>query len=262
MLNSTNIDILIVLFVFVFAVVGYFRGFIMRLYDLVVTVVAIVGAYYVSGPVSMMFTTAGGAPFEFTNLLFNRIVAFLVLLAVFKIGLLFVSLLIRPTLQTVSNLPLIGGVDRLLGVAISVSEALVIVYVLLLSFGATQPGLDLSKTTIAKGILSVAPDYSDMMGDYIDSLDLLDQAQTYSSDGLDGNSVYYVALALNTAYEHDLINQETFDQKAYNYFLQVANSDVVLQLDARQVAEVEKLLDQLPSLDKNSILDKIEVING
>ncbi len=196
MLNSANIDILIVLFVVVFAVVGYFRGFVLRLYDLVVTVVAIVGSYYLSGPVSLLFTNVSGAPFAFANLLFNRIVAFLVLLAIFKIGLLFVSLLIRPTLQTVSNLPLIGGVDRLLGAVISIFEALVIVYVLLLSFGATQPQLDYSKTVIAKEILAIAPDYSKMMGEYIESLDLLDQVETYSSDGIDGNSVYYVALAL------------------------------------------------------------------
>ena len=262
MLTSTNIDILIVLFVVIFAVVGYFRGFILRLYDLIVTVVAIGGAYYVSGPVSLLFTSDSGTSFEFVNLLFNRIVAFLVLLAIFKIALSFVSLLVKPMLQKVADLPLVGGINRLLGAAISVMEALLIVYVLLLSLGSTQKDLDLGQTTIAKQILALAPDYSKQFSDYVDSLDLLDSAAAYSSDGLDGNSVYYVALALNTAYEHDYITQETLNEKAYNYFSQVASSDLQLELSADQVAEVEKLLDLVPTLDKNSILNKIEVING
>lgn len=262
MLTSSNIDILIVLFVVVFAIVGYFRGFILRLYDLAVTVVAIVGAYYVSGPVSLLFNGGASESFEFVNLVFNRIVAFLILLAVFKIVLMLVSLLLKPILKKVADLPLISGINKLMGVFISAIEALVIVYVLLLSFGMTQPNLDISQTTIAKGIMAIAPDYSNQVSDYIASLDLLDKAQDYTSDGIDGNSVYYVAVALNTAYEHEYITQETFNLKAYNYFSQVANIEGTVKLDANQVAEVEKLLDLVLTLDKNLIMNKIEVING
>ncbi len=262
MLTNSNIDLIIIGFIVVFAIVGYFRGFILRVYDLFITVLTIAIAYYLSGPISLMFTAPMAESFLFMSMLMNRIIAFLLLLGIVRIVLAFVSILIRPMLKKVSKLPIVSGLNSFLGVIISVFESLLIVYVLLVAFVATQTDVEIENTTVAKTIVSLAPDYASQVTNYIESLNLLDNIESYASDGVDKNSIYYTALALNTALDHDFISQELFEDKAVPYLLQVSKMDGTVEMNEAEYNEVEKLLDRLDGIDKSSILDKIEVING
>lgn len=262
MLTNTNIDIFIIIFVAIFAIVGYFRGFILRVYDLMVTVLTIAIAYYLSGPISLMFTSPTVGTFEFTSILLNRVIAFVVLLAIVRIILGIISVMIRPILKKVSELPLVNGVNRFLGVVISLVESLVIVYVLLVAFAIASNDVQIEETVVANTVMSLAPDYANEVTSYIDSLNLLDNLENYTSDGIDNNSIYYTALALNTALDHDFITAELFEDKATSYLSQVAKIDGTIEMEASQYREVEKLLDRLVDFDGSSIVNKIEVING
>ena len=109
-------DIIILVVAVLIIVMAAKKGFAKTILDAVTVVVAVVGAYVLSEPLSAFIT----------NLLFKRVVVFIILFIVLSIVIKFVVSLFSKLLD---KIPLVGSLNSLLGGALGLIKAGVLVFV-------------------------------------------------------------------------------------------------------------------------------------
>lgn len=172
-LNSFVIDVIFVFFCIFFSLIGFFKGFIKRFYDLVGTILSFVLAYYLCDDVSetILFFPVN----DLTNniIIFpivNNIISFILLFLAFYILKKILGIIIKPILENVVNfINITGFINRLLGSLLSFIESLIISYfvLLLMMTPIINNGYNLiNDTVVAKEVLNIVPEYSSLMIDW------------------------------------------------------------------------------------------------
>lgn len=262
-LNSLTIDVIFVCFCVLFAIIGFFKGFVKRAYDFIGTILAILLAYFLTKPISEIFSFVPKNELTQNNLflpIINKIIVFILLFIIFWIIKKILGLLLKPLLEKiVSFLSLTDFLDHILGMTLSLIEALVIVY-FALTFMLT-PVIDngyqlINDTRLAKQILKIVPEVSQKVLDW-------SQQYTYLIDDSKQLSSKEALQFIMTSYQMGLMSDDQMisliENEMKDYLLE--NKIVLNEKDRKafiKLIEKTDLSDQLKLKMKNRVSDENE----
>lgn len=207
-LNSFTIDVIFVFFCIFFSLVGYYKGFISRFYDLLGTILCLIVSLniykYFSGLFSFIPVNELTENIIFIPIL-NNIISFVIVFIVLYIIKKIFGIIIKPILNSIINfLKITGFINRLLGLIFSFFESIIISYIVLLIM--MTPLINngyhyVNNTIIAKEVLTLIPEYSNNLIDWSkDSIYIIEDYLTIKDD--------YIVDFIMKSYELGMINDE------------------------------------------------------
>lgn len=133
LLKPFILDVIILFYVMIMLILGYKKGFIVRLYDFLSTVLAALIAYEISYPVSQTWVIYQlEPPLEILAQNVNQFFMFVIIFVLFKLACKILGIFIKPFIQKVfSLLKITKLLDHLLGIVLSFLESLVMIYIIL-----------------------------------------------------------------------------------------------------------------------------------
>lgn len=261
-MNSTLIDIIFVLFFIFMAIIGYKKGFVTRLYDLVSLIIVFFLTIWLTEPLSQIFrlyhynqedviaSTIG----SMINYCIVMILTFVVLFLIKKI----MGILLKPVLKRlIDTFSLTEFVDSLLGLVLSIIESLFIAYLVVLLFITPlcpNGGALIDQTKIAKYILNIVPSVTNQVQDLQKNYGDLISFDFESKDSIES----VVELALS-AQDFGLISEEQFIDM-YNQYVKDRLNEQDITLTQEQKQQIQDILKE-SQLDKKQIQNILNQIN-
>lgn len=267
-LQPTFIDIFVVFVILFMAVMGYIKGFIVRIYDLLATIVALVASMFLCGPLGEIFViykVEGIA--SMVGSFINRLIVFVLLFIIAKILFWIVGMVVKPTVRgLLSKIGLIEKFDKLLGVLLSLVQSCIILYIVLIMivsplFSGGKKAIE--DTMVAKYVLNIIPSLSDTVMNLTDNFDAFNGilSNGLSYDQLSGQNLDTITSLLGTLLNTGVIDQQHAIDTINDYFDSAYQNNKKIEMTAKQYSELEKVLalfdDQ--SIDKSRIINKITV---
>jgi uncharacterized membrane protein required for colicin V production len=265
--NATILDIVFIVFIVVMLLIGYIKGFVVRLYDFLATLVALLLSLFLSGPLNDMFhlyTTSG--MMSIIGVFINRMFLFGILFSIFRLLFFILGRFIKPGLKSVvSKLSFIEKFDRLLGVILSFIEVLLISYlVLLLSvspiFSDGKEVVD--DTIVAKQVLKIAPSLSDkvmqMTDDFILLKEVMEQGINYDTSP---QSISLMTSLLSGAKNFEMLSKEDMETLIYTYIDTLDDLKEPIVIDQATYQSLQDLIKQIDTtnIDIENVFEKIQV---
>ena len=241
-MNYITLDIVFIGFLFISAIIGYFKGFITRLYDMISLIFVIYLSYYFSKPLSHMVNLY---PNEIDNQVFimisqvlNQIIVFVVLLVGLFIVKVIVGIIIKPLLKgIVHKFSLTKFADQTLGLALGLLEGLIVSYIaiLLMMTPLFPKGNQMVKDSqLASLYVQIVPSVTNNVIELSDGLVELDV--NHSSN----ESIVKVLLA---AYDMQLVDNEQVDSLIHNY--------LSIELQKKNISLTQKEYNQFKDIMEN-----------
>lgn len=258
-MNSTIIDFIFVIFFIFMATLGFIKGFITRLYDVISTLLVLFLSYFFAKPISSIVSiyhyNQDDLIASTIGQVINTVIVFIILFIILMIIKKIIGMILKPTLKKIVQVFSITNLaDRLLGVVLSFIEAIILSYtvVLLLITPIYPQGNELIEDTrIAKYVLNVLPSLSHHVQDMSEEFEMLTSSQSSAEN------VLKVSL---TAYQLGLIDHqqvlEIFDDNIY-----IILDDNQITLSLSQKEQIEDILEKSRYNNKEieDILEKINV---
>lgn len=255
-MNSTMIDIVFIAFFIIFALIGYFKGFITRLYDLTSTIIVIFLSYTFAKPVSSIFVfyhyNQDDMIASVVGKIINQMIIFFILLIVLSILKLIIGVILKPVLKRIVEIfSLTKLADRILGVGLSIIEAFVLSYIfvlLLITPIYLQGNQLLDNTYVAKNILNVIPSLTTQIQDLSEEFNMESTSQ-YSTETILKTMLIAEKLGI-------LDQQQTLDILNDNVFNKLNYEDITVSKE--QIKQIEDILEK-NGYNKEEIISKINV---
>ena len=220
-MNPMTLDLVIVLFLIIYTIMGYIRGFIIRLYDFFTLFFSLFLAFNFSMPLSKLWTL-----YSLEGLLaplgerMNQILIFVIIFFITKFLFQLLGTLLKPFLKKiVSLLKMTRFFDGLLGSILSIIQGVILVYLALSMIFV--PFIKDSKKTIqesrvASFIMETMPDYYSSFIEY----DQLDQLTSFDLS-LPNEKQAEIVTDFN-----QWLEKETIKQFIQDYYSELAKDDL------------------------------------
>lgn len=227
LLKPFLLDIIIVFFVIVMMILGYKKGFVVRLYDFAVTVCAGLIAYIMAPVISRTWILYSlPSPLEEVGMKVNQLVVFVIMFIVLKLIGKVLGVVVKPVLKKIlSILKLTEFADGMLGLVLSLLESVIFIYIVLIivisplvPYGEEM----IDDSLLARAITSHVPIYTDKMMD----LNLVDDFSALDLDEKDTTCVTIVSDVLFQLDRLGLIDEETLNTFMVNYYSDIQNVTV------------------------------------
>lgn len=267
-LQPIFIDIFVVFTILFMVITGYIKGFVVRIYDLLATIVALVASLFLCGPLGEIFVlykVEGIA--SMIGSFINRLIIFIILFIIAKILFKFLGMVVKPAIRTLlSKIGFIEKFDKILGVILSFIQSCLLLYVVLIMIispifsGGRQT---IEQTTIAKHVLNIIPPVTQMVTNITNEFQafkaILDNGLSY--DQLSGQNLETITSLLGTLLETGMIDEKHAVETINDYFDTVYKSDDKIKMTSKQYLELQKTLDLFSDekIDKTRIINKIAV---
>lgn len=245
------LDIICLIFILGMVIYGYIKGFIIRLYDLIGTILVVFLSRHFCSILASQYTIYHYDTTDPLSLMFgqviNQLLIFIILFIVLSIIKKLFGLLLKPVLLGITHFfSLTAFIDHLLGAIMSIAESLILIYLVILFVIIPFNNDLLIDSKIADYLLDVMPEVSESfieMGECLNSAEMSDQ------------------IALNmlmSAYDFDVISD---DDLVTIINAEIMNSDQDLVLSEGQYDKLNNILNELgySQDDVKSILENIHV---
>lgn len=262
-LKPYNIDIIVVFVIILMVILGYKKGFGVRLFDFLASIGAIILSFILSQPISQIYHLYYiEGIFQFIGDFMNRLILFMLCFIIIKVVFSFIGHFVKPVIQSLFNhIKLMKMFDRLLGVLLSIVESFIFIYLALIM--VVSPFVEggqkcINDTIIARQIISIVPYYSEEVMAMTNNFELMSSIidSSLQYDGQDASTIYTVSLIFNNSYDHRFISYEQLVDHVKNYYLPL--EPVIM--NKNQYHEVQKLLDKVKKdVDTQAIYNKITV---
>ncbi len=258
-MNFQMIDIIFVIFLIFMAILGYVKGFVTRLYDLVGGIFVLILSYFLAKPLSsliMIYQYDQQDVFaSMIGQMLNQILIFFILLVVLTILKKLLGIAIKPALKgLMDTFSLTSFVDKILGTVLSFIEGIIIAYLVLVFIVVPFTNIgreDLEKTVLAKEVIHLVPSVSEQV---------LELTEVIHSDNQNNYSRQALMQLMLTAKDMNLLDDEQvitlFQENIENELKQKE-----ITLSSSQKQQIEVLLKKAGYQNKQleSILSKINV---
>lgn len=177
--NATILDIVFIIFTITMVMLGYKKGIIVRLYNVLATFFAVTLSVFLSDYLSdiiELYQITG--VFAFIGAMINRMFVFGIVFVILKVLFFIIGRFVKPVLNAViSKIPFFKTFNSLLGAVLSFIEVLLISYFLLLV--SVSPlynnGKEIvNETVVAKQVLRIAPAASNRIMQLTDDFRMID----------------------------------------------------------------------------------------
>lgn len=258
-MSSMTLDIILISFLLILAIFGYFRGFITRLYDFISLLVVLYISFAFSKPLSHMINLYPDMPesmaLQMTSQILNHIIVFVVLFVVLFIAKKIIGFLIKPLLKgLVHKFSLTQFADQTLGLVLGVVEGFILSYIAIIFMMTPlfpSANLLVKDSQVASIYMTIVPQIGDNVIEMSEGLK--DLELNHSSN----ESFMKVMLA---AYEMGFIDNEQVSSFIENYLINELQSENV----SLTGEEYNQFKDIMQNIDYNNdeikkILSKINV---
>lgn len=249
------IDIILVVFLFLMAILGYKKGFVVRLYDLCATLFVLFMANLLATPFSLIFKIYKYDETDMISSLVGQVVNRILVFVVLIIGLMLVKkligLIIKPLLVAFTHtFHLTKWADQCLGFVLSFCQGLVLAYVffVFIMIPFVDHGKDdIEQSLFAQRIVNFVPSVSEEV------LELSSQIQTEEKNA---ETLTKLVIAAN---EYDMIDHDQ-TQLVFEYIQkQMKQEDITLSQNDYNKLEEILLESGYSSQQVQNILKKINV---
>ena len=213
------LDVIIVFIVMIMMILGYKKGFVVRLYDFVTTALTCLVAYIASYPVSRSWIIYSlEPPLEEVGDKVNQLVVFVILSVVLKLICRILGIFVKPMLKNMfSAFKITRFADQSLGAALSLLESMILIYIVLVViisplFSGGQEMIE--QSVIAKSVTNHVPVYTEKMM----TLDLVEEYRYLDLDKKDTTCVTIVSDVLFQLDDLGLIDEESLETFMVNYY--------------------------------------------
>lgn len=253
-----SIDIICVIFLVITAIIGYKKGFIIQLYDIVSFLFVLLLVYFLSDPLSSIWTIYQYDSHDFIASLIgstiNRIVVGFILFIVFMIIKKIIGVLVKPLLKGIMHtFSLTAFADRLLGLCCHVVEGILIIYIclvfLFIPFVANGKEM-IQNSYIANAIVNMIPDVTQTVMNMSDLMQDNNSLDTYSKE-------FIAEFTLNAMNAH-FINEQDALQLFEDY---VFHQNQTIQLNPSQIQQLTQLLED-SNYSTQQIQDVLSQVKG
>ena len=252
------LDIIIVFFVIFMMILGYKKGFVVRLYDLAVTIGAGLIASIMAQVLSYTWIIYQlPAPLEEAGQTVNQLIIFVILFIVLKLTGKVLGIVIKPVLKKIlSILKLTEFADKILGMGLSFLESLIFIYIIViivvspLVAGGNQM---ISDSMLAQAIVSRVPFYTDQVME----MNLISDFSALDLSAKDTSGVTIVSDVLFQLDRAGLIDEATLNTFMVNYYSDISGVTV----DHQTYQQLEQFC-QKHSLNSQDILKGLIVGEG
>ncbi|MFQ9923375.1 MAG: CvpA family protein [Beduini sp.] len=250
---SFILDIIVIGFLLISMLVGYFRGFTTRFFSFILSILAFFLAFILSKPVSLLFTfqirISGGAISEvlkgFYPLIY-QVIAFIILLVIFMILKVVILFVFRNTIKRfIDTLAFSRFIDGILGSALSLVEGLIFTFIALcvMMMPFIKDGNKIiDNSTIASHILDLVPEASKQLNALSDTYNLTKNLDfsSFSLEKLDKNSLSTLKTMITSAQDMGLVTPQDVNDLVESY-----RSDIEQAQDVKVDQETKKQIDEL-----------------
>lgn len=256
-LNALIIDIIFILFFIFMIIYGYIKGFIVRTFDFIMTILVFFLSYWLSSPLSSIFQIYQYDKNDFIASVvggtINRLLLFLILLIVLYVIKKIIIMITSPQLKKLCDkFSLTQLTDHVLGIAISLIEGVIIAYmvILLLITPFYPEGKNMiNDTLIAKHILDIVPSITEK----VQNLNFSFNQSDYQEQSLE--SLIKMALtAQKTGILSDEQVQKIFEDQVYP---DLKDKQIVLSKENKNKVKEYLSQSQLTVQQQKLILSKI-----
>lgn len=220
--NPYIIDIIIGLFLIIYTLIGYIKGFISRLYDFLILFIAYFITSNFSFPLSKFITL-----YQIEGLLepigekMNQLLIFVILFFVVYFILKGLGILLKPVLKKiVSLLTMTQLIDHLLGVVLSIVEGVIIVYMVLsmIFIPFINHGKEMiDQSYLGSFMIDTMPHYVNTMYDY----EYIHQLTNLDLSLSDEKQVSMVTDFIEKASTNQWLDDEKITNFIYNYYSEI-----------------------------------------
>ena len=217
-----TLDLVIVLFLIIYTIMGYIRGFIIRLYDFFTLFFSLFLAFNFSMPLSKLWTL-----YSLEGLLaplgekMNQILIFVIIFFITKFLFQLLGTLLKPFLKKiVSLLKMTRFFDGLLGSILSIIQGVILVYLALSMIFIpfiNQGKETIEQTYIGSFIIDTMPHYFSSIADFKD----LNQLTHLDVSLSDEKQVSMVTNFIEEASQNKWLDDETIKDFIYNYYSEI-----------------------------------------
>ena len=221
-MNPMTLDLVIVLFLIIYTIMGYIRGFIIRLYDFFTLFFSLFLAFNFSMPLSKLWTL-----YSLEGLLaplgekMNQILIFVIIFFITKFLFQLLGTLLKPFLKKiVSLLKMTRFFDGLLGSILSIIQGVILVYLALSMIFIpfiNQGKETIEQTYIGSFIIDTMPHYFSSIADFKD----LNQLTHLDVSLSDEKQVSMVTNFIEEASQNKWLDDETIKDFIYNYYSEI-----------------------------------------
>lgn len=204
-MNFTNImDILTLLIILLFGVIGFGRGFFKQTFSTVGFIIVVVLSWVIKTPLAefmslhLPFFKFGGnlSGASSLNIILYQLIAFLIVVLLLE-GILQFVLKITGLVEKILNITIVlGAISKVLGLLLGLVEGFVIVFIAL--FFLKQPAFDIpyfEDSKLTDNILKSTPLLSNIASDFTDTFnDIYALTNDYVEQKLDSNEMNYESI--------------------------------------------------------------------
>lgn len=239
-MNLEMIDIIFIVFFLVMLIVGYIKGFVLRLYNLLATFIVFGLSLFFTKPLSSLITLYHYSMRDNISIMIgktmNSFCVFVLLFLCLSIIQLLLGLFLKPLIQKITHfLSITSLADHVLGCLLSAIEAIVITYIVVvfiwIPFDDESQSM-IEESTIVKEIVNIVPEISSQVmetGFQVKYFDI----QTSSHE-----SLLHLTLM---AYHYDIIDEsQAIDILEEHIFPSLY--DESMNIDSRQSKDLQDIL--------------------
>lgn len=260
-MNVATLDIIFIVFLVIMLVVGYIRGFVTRLYDVVSTLLVLFLSYLLTNPISSYITFYKYDNDDVVSMMIgqymNTLIVFIVLLIILFIIKKIIGIFVKPLLKGImEKFKITSFADKVLGIILSFVEAIVITYLVLVLWiipFSSEGVQNVEETNIVKYVLDLSPQLSDSIIELRNSFENV--SENASSFSLQSLTKMMLASA-EVGYLDDEAFLKTFEE---NVLKGLESETINLSQDQRN--EIDDIMDELgyTQSQKDLILSHIKV---
>lgn len=267
-MNLNFLDILIIVFLFLCIITGYYSGFAKRFLSFCGTVLALFLAFIFSKPVSLFLSFKISDftkfPIEILNNVYPivyRMIAFIVILVILLIIKSIILMVLKPVVKTIIDcFKITGGLDSILGAVLSFVKGIMFVYVALLFMCLPINSNKFSlvhESIVANKILNIIPEISDS----ITQINQFDEVMTSINAGdlngdhfdlekLDEKSLQSFHSLAKCAIDLGIINENQMTQYSISTAKKIQNMPNSVGVSKKEKEQLDKILD-LPGVSED-----------
>lgn len=251
LLKPFILDVIILFYVMIMLILGYKKGFIVRLYDFLSTLLAALIAYEISYPISQICVIYQlEPPLEVLAQNVNQFFMFVIIFVLLKAACKILGIFIKPSIQKVlSLLKITKLLDHLLGIVLSFLESIVMIYIILALI--ISPLFSGGKELIQNSI--IAQTISQSLPQYASEIMNFEMIKDFHDIDLSKKDTAYVTLVTEMLYKldkdgmideqslktfiesyYDHIDHVSLNQKTYDLLMEMCRHH---QIDEQKVSE-------------------------
>lgn len=228
------VDVIIILFLILGAIIGFKRGAIKSLVSFVGVVLALILAYYLKNPIASLmyeylpFFNFGGVFKGVTvlNILFYEVLAYFLVLAVLFIGVRLLAF-VANTIEKALRFTIILGIpSKIIGIFVGFIETYIYLFVILYFLVLPMFNISLiNESTLTNRMLNNTPILSGVIDQPLNAfVDIYDLSKKYDESSNDE----FNKEALNVLLKNNIVDVESIDKLVDKNKIKINNIDKIL----------------------------------